>query len=99
MRHSLQRPSLLAERHGGFIRIGDSSNHTRAFIAGIRGVTTGAADAIPALIDSAGQLGTVSSSRRVKSDIRDMGDTTDTVLHLLPVRFRYTAHGPERPVQ
>lgn len=32
----------------------------RAFIAGVRGVTTGIGDAIPVVIDSAGQLGTAS---------------------------------------
>jgi hypothetical protein len=63
--------------------------HSRAFIAGIRGATTGVADAIPVLIDSAGQLGTVSSSRGVKNDIRDMGDATARLLDLRPVTFRY----------
>ncbi len=62
---------------------------TSAFIAGIRGVTTGAANAIPVLVDSNGQLGTVSSSRRFKKDIVDMGDATENLLKLRPVRFRY----------
>jgi hypothetical protein len=68
-------------------------------MAGIRGATTGNADAIPVVIDSAGQLGTVSSSRRVKTDIADMGDTTETLMSLRPVQFRYTAHGPDSPLQ
>ena len=84
---------------GSTIRIGEAPFQTRAFIAGIRGVTTGSADAIPVVIDSNGQLGTVSSSRRVKSDIHDMRDTTETIMSLHPVEFRYTAHGPEGPVQ
>jgi hypothetical protein len=63
--------------------------HTRALVAGICGVTTANADAIPVVIDSAGQLGTVSSSRSVKEDIRDMGDTTTRLLDLRPVTFRY----------
>ncbi|HVN37032.1 MAG TPA: tail fiber domain-containing protein, partial [Myxococcota bacterium] len=63
--------------------------HNRAFIAGIRGVTTGAADAVTVVIDSAGQLGTVSSSREVKKDIHDMGDATARLLDLRPVTFRY----------
>ncbi len=73
----------------GTIRIGTSGSHTRAFIAGIRGVTTVNADAIPVLVDSAGQLGTVSSSRRFKKDIADMGDATERLLELRPVMFRY----------
>ncbi len=36
------------------------------FIGNIRGVTTQNADAIPVVIDSAGQLGTTSSSRQVQ---------------------------------
>lgn len=59
----------------------------RAFIHGIRGITTGVADAIAVLIDSAGQLGTVSSSRRYKDNIVDMSPTN--VLALRPVNFTY----------
>jgi hypothetical protein len=69
------------------------------FASGIRGITTGNPDAIPVVMDSKGQLGTASSSRRVKRDIEDMGDTTEAVLALRPVRFRYQAHGPDSPVQ
>ena len=80
-------------------RIG--SVQTRAFIAGIRGVTTGNADGIAVLIDSNGQLGTVSSSRRFKEDIHDMGDATDKLLDLRPVVFRYRpeVQGGERPIE
>ena len=39
------------------IRIGDFA-HTKAFIAGIRSVTTGVNNALPVVIDSNGQLGT-----------------------------------------
>ena len=83
----------------GTTRIGVPAQQTRAFIAGIRGVTTGNADAYYLLIDSNGQLGTVNSSRTAKRDIRDMGDTTDTIMGLRPVRFRYIAHGPDSPEQ
>jgi hypothetical protein len=79
------------------IRIGDVQ--TQTFVAGIRGVTTGNADAVAVMIDSNGQLGTASSSRRVKRDIQDMGDTTGTILSLHPVRFRYLAHAADAPMQ
>ena len=69
------------------IKIG--SGQTTAFIAGIRGRTTGINNAIPVLIDSAGQLGTVSSSRRYKEDIRPMGEASAALLKLRPVTFRY----------
>jgi hypothetical protein len=78
-------------------RIG--SSQTRAFIAGVRGVTTGSATGIAVLVDANGQLGTVSSSARVKHDIADMGDATARLLQLHPVTFRYDAHGPDGPIQ
>src|SRR6266480_3710594 len=71
------------------IRIGTAGNQTRAFIAGIRGVTTGIVDAVPVMVDSAGQLGTVSSSRRVKDDIADMAEASSALMKLRPVTFYY----------
>jgi len=59
------------------------------YIAAIRNVTTGQNDAVAVLIDSKGQLGTVSSSRRYKEDIQDMGISSDGLLRLRPVTFRY----------
>ena len=74
---------------------------SKAFIAGIRGITTIRADAIPVLIDSAGQLGTVRSSRTVKDDIADMNDASTIISQLRPVTFRYKLHGNtnDRPRQ
>jgi trimeric autotransporter adhesin len=62
---------------------------TSFFAAGIRGVTTGNNDATAVVIDSNGQLGTVSSSRRFKEDIQNMGDASSGLLRLRPVTFRY----------
>jgi uncharacterized coiled-coil protein SlyX len=59
------------------------------FIGNIRGVTTANGDAIPVLIDSAGQLGTLSSSRRFKKEIKPMDKTSEAILALKPVTFRY----------
>ncbi|MFN7979510.1 MAG: tail fiber domain-containing protein [Vicinamibacterales bacterium] len=82
------------------MRIG--RGQTRAFIAGIRAVTTGANDAIPVVIDSTGQLGTVSSSARTKHDIADLpADVGARLQQLRPVQFRYNqafANG-EQPLQ
>ena len=77
------------------IRIGDpnngyGSNYTRFFAGGIRGITTGASDAIPVFIDSNGQLGTANSSRRYKEDIQDMGEASSALMRLRPVTYRYT---------
>ncbi len=73
----------------GVIRIGDSSINGATFIAGIRAISTGINNAVPVLIDSNGQLGTSSSSRRFKEDINDMGDASSGLLRLRPVTFRY----------
>jgi len=73
----------------GAIRIGTSPNQSSFFAAGVSGVTTGLNDAVPVLIDSNGQLGTVSSSRRFKEDIQDMGNASEGLMRLRPVTFRY----------
>ena len=52
-------------------------------------MTTGVNDARIVLIDSNGQLGTVSSSRRYKEDIQPMGAMSDMLAKLRPVTFRY----------
>jgi hypothetical protein len=64
-------------------------------------VTTSPANAIPVLISSTGQLGTVSSSRRFKEEIRDMGELSERLLELRPVVFRYKpeAQSGERPLE
>jgi hypothetical protein len=85
----------------GVIRIGASTLQQKAFIAGIRGVTTGRADAVPVVIDANGQLGTISSSRDVKEDIEPLGQISERLLALRPVTFRYKeafANG-EKPIQ
>jgi hypothetical protein len=72
------------------IRIGGdgSGAQTRTFVRGIYNVTTGGA-AVPVLVDASGQLGTVSSSRRVKNEIQDMGQASQKLLKLRPVTFHY----------
>lgn len=60
-----------------------------ANISGIRGITTTNNNAIAVLIDSSGQLGTVSSSRRYKKNIQDMFDESNAIYHLRPVTFEY----------
>jgi hypothetical protein len=75
----------------GVIAIGHSGADVggSCFIGNIRGVTTNIADAIPVVIDSFGQLGTLSSSQRFKKDIKPMEGTSGSVLDLKPVAFHY----------
>lgn len=58
-------------------------------IYGIRGTTTTNADAVAVLIDSAGQLGTVSSSIRYKENVSDMEDVSSPILNIRPVMFDF----------
>src|SRR5271157_2535355 len=81
--------SLGASTDNNTIRIGTPGTQTSFFAAGVRGVTTGNNNSIPVVIDSNGQLGTVSSSRRFKEDIHDMDTASDGLLRLRPVTFRY----------
>jgi len=70
---------------------------TRTFIAGIRGRTTGVANAVPVLIDSAGQLGTMSSSRQFKNEIKLMDRASESILALKPVTFHYKSDSTDTP--
>ena len=71
--------------------------HDSCFNGNIRGVTTGAADAIPVVIDSVGQLGTMSSSRLFKSQIEPMDKASEAIMALKPVTFHYKSDTMNRP--
>src|SRR5262249_45044243 len=59
--------------------------------------TTANNDAIAVVIDSSGQLGTVSSSRRYKTEIKPMDMASESILALKPVSFRYKVHKDATP--
>jgi hypothetical protein len=67
------------------------------FIGNIHGVTTQNANAVPVVIDGAGQLGTVASSERFKKDIAIMGQASEEILSLRPVTFHYKTDGENTP--
>ena len=73
------------------IRIGTQGTQSAFFAAGISGATTGLSGAVPVVVDTNGQLGTVSSSARFKEDVHDMADASSGLLQLRPVTFRYKA--------
>jgi hypothetical protein len=81
----------------GRIRIGTTGFQLATFIAGIRGVTTGNPNAVPVLIDSVGQLGTASSSRRFKKEIKSMDRASEAILALKPVTFHYKSDATGTP--
>jgi hypothetical protein len=82
----------------GTIRIGLSPNQSALFVAGISGVNV---SGVNVMVNSAGQLGVTSSSRRYKEDIQPLGETSARLYGLRPVQFRYIQpdeHG-QKPVQ
>lgn len=82
----------------GVIRIGTAGTQTSFFGAGIYGTTL--TSPVEVVINSNGQLGTISSSIRYKEDVHDMADASSKLLQLRPVTYRYkqpTADG-SKPV-
>src|SRR5205814_3086060 len=57
------------------------------YIASIFGQTS--AGGMPVLINATGKLGTTTSSRRFKEDIKPMNHASEALLALKPVTFRY----------
>ena len=68
------------------IRIGNT-DITDTFITGISGTTVASGAAV--LVDSSGHLGTVTSSKRFKEEIRPMNTISEAIFSLEPVTFRY----------
>jgi trimeric autotransporter adhesin len=58
------------------------------FISNIFGAPVGG-DAVPVLIDSTAKLGTFTSSRRFKKEIKPMEKVSEAILSLKPVAFHY----------
>jgi len=71
----------------GTIRIGAGGRQTATFIAGISGQTSPGGVAV--FVTATGKLGTVTSSRRVKDEIREIGEESNGLMRLRPVAFRY----------
>jgi hypothetical protein len=69
------------------IRIGNTQ--TATFLAGVNGAT--ATSGVAVFVDANGQLGTLTSSRRFKEDIADMGEASQGLMQLRPVTFHYKA--------
>jgi Chaperone of endosialidase len=69
------------------IRIGKPGTQTKTVIAGIFGKTI--PNGVAVFINSTGQLGTVQSSARYKDEIKPMDKTSEAILALKPVTFRY----------
>jgi len=68
------------------IRIGMQGTQTSTIIAGISGSAVTGADVV---VNGMGKLGVVASSARYKTDIKEMGVSTNNLMKLRPVTFRY----------
>lgn len=81
------------------IRIGTAGGQIRTFIAGISGST--ASGGVQVFINSSGQLGTLTFSKRFKQDIHTLDSISNKLLKLRPVSFRYrqAAEDGTHPVQ
>jgi hypothetical protein len=70
----------------GTIRLGESPDVTRTFIAGIRSVPVNGS---PVEVGGGGQIGVAASSRKFKDDIKPMEKASEAVLALKPVTLHY----------
>jgi len=80
----------------GQIRIGNSADHSAAFVAGIHGASVDGGTDMAVFVDGTGKLGTVPSSIRFKESVRDLGSASQALLKLRAVSFEYkrdAAHG------
>jgi hypothetical protein len=69
----------------GMLGVAGESN--ACYIKSIFGQTS--TSGIPVLINSSNKLGTMTSSKRFKKDIKPMGKTSEAILALKPVTFHY----------
>ena len=67
------------------------------WISHVFGVTTQSGMTAPVIVSNTGQLGTVSSSRRFKHEIRPMDKASEAILALKPVTFHYKSDETNTP--
>ena len=76
---------------------GGSDVSDTTWISNIYGVTTQSATTLPVLISNSGQLGTASSSRRFKKEVKPMENASEAILALKPVTFHYKSDQSNTP--
>ncbi len=69
------------------IRLGDKATQKKTFVAGINGTTVSGGVAV--MVTNKGQLGVATSSARYKENIQPMAKSSEAILSLKPVTFRY----------
>ena len=91
--------TALGQRAGSNQTTGSNNVYIGAGMSGVAGESNAcyiksifmqtSASGIPVLIDSNNKLGTTTSSKRFKEDIKPMGNASEAILALRPVSFRY----------
>ena len=76
---------------------GGENTDNSCYIGNIVGKPVDPATAAFVLIDSSGKLGTATSSRRFKRDIKPMGEASEAILALKPVTFHYKSDPKNTP--
>jgi hypothetical protein len=76
--------------------IGDNINNT-TWIANVFATSTISGTTQPVIVSDTGQLGTISSSRRFKKEIKPMDSTSEAILALKPVTFHYKSDAKNTP--
>lgn len=80
------------------IRIGFGTTLSDScYIDGIFGKSVDGGTDQPVIIDSTGKLGTTTSSRRYKENIRNINNITDNFMQLNPVEFTYKSDASHTP--
>ena len=82
------------ENDNNTIRIGNP-DITDTFISGISGTTVASGAAV--FVDSNGHLGTVTSSKRFKDNIKPMDKASEVLLALKPITFQYKSDKTNTP--
>ncbi len=67
------------------------------WISNVYAISTISGSTLPVIVSDGGQLGTNSSSRRFKKDIKPMEKTSESILALKPVTFHYKTDSKRTP--
>jgi hypothetical protein len=78
------------------LAVGENASNT-TWIANVFGTTTLSGTTQPVIVSNTGQLGTVSSSRRFKKQIKPIDESSESILALKPVTFCYKTDKTNTP--
>jgi uncharacterized coiled-coil protein SlyX len=80
----------------GELVAGEDVDNT-TWIGNIYGTTTVSGTTLPVVVSDSGQMGTASSSRRFKNEIKPMDKASEAILALEPVTFHYKSDNRGTP--